>query len=319
MADALTIQSFLEFDYYFYTFLDPLQTLTQTLSLYCMASSPAIPNLLKFSLSRILGVSVRLAYVVVHHLLRRLSLNFWTLRRIHDPHLKADYLVHPSAKAFQRTFGVSTLIFFVSSNFERVLQVHYYSLEQLGLFSFIQSTVDNLWLLTCQPLSDFLGNFFNLKMSLFHAADDVPLRAGLLAEVRSMYLHSVKYILLFFQLFVLYGSFVLLDHSALGLLGSNYGRPEVALALCGALVMSGLTCLSSTNESLLSATLRSKNLGLVNLVHLVNCMCPHQHPRRPPLRPRPLRLPGPRLRLRFPEGAFTRPSPPSTGRSPSTS
>jgi len=219
----LSIQPLLQFDYYFYTFLDPLQALSQTITLFFLAPSTILPHLLKFSLSRLIGLVLKLVYVVGYLIHHRQSLVFWRLSRIADPDLKLEYYVHPSSRQFQKTFGVSTLIFFASNNMERLLQVRFFSLDQLGYFGFLQSTVDNLFLLTCQPVADFLTNLFNLKLGLFWHTDDPVQRSAILSETSSMYLHTVKYIVIFYELLFVYGSYVLLDNSVLAIFGSNYG------------------------------------------------------------------------------------------------
>lgn len=224
VVDVLSIQPLLQFDYYFYSFLDPLQALTQTAVLYLLVPSTALPHLLKFSFSRLTGLVLKLVYVVGYLLYRRQSLIFWRLQPITDPDLKLDYYIHPSSRQFQKSFGISTLIFFASNNIERLLQVRLFSLDELGYFGFLQSTLDNLFLLTCQPVADFLTNFFNLKLNLFWHTDDPALRANILAETRSMYLHTVKYIAIFFEMLFVYGSYVFLDSSVYPIFGSNYGN-----------------------------------------------------------------------------------------------
>ena len=214
----------LKFDYYFYAFVDPLQALIQTITLTFLFNSPHFDDLLKFTIARFVGIVLKclfvLGYLVYHHE----DKNFLILRKVHDSTLGLDYFVHPSNKEFQKTFGLSTLIFFVCNNCERFLQVRLFSVEQLGFFGFLQGISDNLYTLAGAPFVDFLSNLFNLKFNLYWHCNDTNLANETMLEINLLYLRSLKYVVVFFQLLFLYASFMLLDPMIFPLFGHNYGN-----------------------------------------------------------------------------------------------
>ena len=222
--DIWCVKILLKFDYYFYAFVDPLQGLIQTLTLTYLFSDPNIDDLLKFSISRITGIVLKLLFVLFYLIINKEDKNFLKMRKVHDSSLEIDYYVHPSTKEFQKTFGVSTFIFFVCNNCERFLQVKLWTVEQLGYFGFLQGVFDNLYNLASAPFVDFISNLFNLKFNLFWLSNDKNIENETIAEIKIVYLKSIKYVFILFQLLFLYASYMLLDPLIHPIFGKNYGN-----------------------------------------------------------------------------------------------
>lgn len=180
-------------------------------------------GLIKFGVSRLIGLTLKLLYVIFYSVLKKERLDFWRPRPLRDPNTSQPYYIHPSSKDFGKAFGGSTLVFFASANVERFLQARLFTLADLGFFGFLQSTIDNLFGLIVNPLSDFLSNFFNLKLAQYLNNPDRTAAEQSFSDAKSMYLRVQRYILMSFQLFCLYGCYMFLDRSSQSIFGKNYG------------------------------------------------------------------------------------------------
>lgn len=223
MVELFSVKILLRFDYYFYTFVDPLQSLSQTVILALLFPVASMDGLTKFGVSRLIGLALKLAYVVLYSLLKQERLDFWRPRPLRDPNTGQVYYIHPSSKDFGKAFGGSTLVFFITANIERFLQARLFTLSDLGFFGFLQSTVDNLFGLIVNPLSEFLSNFFNLKLAVYLNNPDRSAAEQSFSEAKAMYLRVQRYIIIVFQMICLYGCYMFLDRSSQTIFGKNYG------------------------------------------------------------------------------------------------
>ena len=195
-------------------------------------------DLLKFSVARLVGIGLKLLFVLGYLIFRKEDLNFMVLKKIKDPSNHSEYYVHPSNRDFQKSFGTSALIFFVSNNCERLLQLKLFQNTELGFFGFLQGINDNLHLLAGAPFIEFLTNFFNLKFNVYWHSKDQLVEQSVLGQITQVYFTGVKYALVFFQLFFIYGSYMVLDPRSYFIFGSNYGN-YVGLLECYDRIMFG--------------------------------------------------------------------------------
>lgn len=224
IVEIWCVRIMLKFDYYFFAFVDPVQSLIQTFTLTLLFKSTLIDDLFKFSLARLAGILFKFGFVLVYLLMTNERINFLFMKKIKDDEIEHEYYIHPSNKEFQKQFSYSTIIFFVTNNIERMFQVRLFTMEQLGFFGFMMSIGDNLHNLLTGTFIEFITNFFNYKFNIFWHSNDKVLENEVFAEIKEVYFQSVKYISIFYQMLLLYGSYMLLDKSAFILFGANYGN-----------------------------------------------------------------------------------------------
>ena len=174
---------------------------------------------MKFSVSRLIGILLKVLFVYIYLKFKSLNTNFAFLKTIKDTENQTEYFVHPSNKEFQKTLGISGLIFFISNNCERMLQIKLFTNSQLGFFGFISGIGDNLHLMLTAPFLEFTANLFNLKFNLYWSCKTEESRTASLAEIMRVYFNGLKYALIFFQTLFVYASYMLLDKSSFFIFG----------------------------------------------------------------------------------------------------
>ncbi len=181
-------------------------------------------DIVKFAMSRSLSLLTRMIIIFVYLVRCKKYVPFSKPVMIQDKIECIEYYVHPSSKKFCVQFSLSSIMGFIFNNVERMIQVAYLSLKDLGIYTLIVNMGDNLINMFMAPFIDFFANLFNLKFNDYIVSNDSQRITEIGNELKISLQNSMKYGLMFHQLIYLYSNYLFKDESIYRIFGQKLGQ-----------------------------------------------------------------------------------------------
>lgn len=155
------------------------------------------------------------------------NLNLWTLKPIDDTKNSPVVYVKPETKTFIYDLSVINVLKFVLEESEKVVLFNFLSNSLLGDFSFVSNSMGLIINNVLAPVELFFSNYFSKQYATIHQEANPEARETLYAQTFEVFNTVLKYMLIFCQMCVLYGLYILTPGAMFPFLGRNYGRIEI--------------------------------------------------------------------------------------------
>lgn len=255
----------LRLDYSSYLLVEPLYSVFESASLQGLFALGAFAEPVVVELSRSVAFLARLLFTFGLMRAKKERVGF-SLGKLYS---EGTYL-HDSTVEYSKNYAVSVASQLAGSNLEKANQIKFLSLEDLGRLSMVGSLVDNINSLCLYAYQKIVNDVFLLKFNQMNASSDEQEVSRLKVLINSFFFKTLKYVVYYHQMLLLYAWFILRHQTTIKLLGKNYGNPLVVEGIQLNLLFFVFSSFLGSAEGFYFASLKREHFGEIKHLNLIS-------------------------------------------------